>query len=171
MNYYIDAVLELLSESCILERYYPLIKFKEEVVSKLKSNGIFTKEIALQLSDDFYLTIFSDSNLIRLFKKFLVMYDVNENKFKEIEKMKIEESIKESYRELYLLPGVKEVRANLYYKCGIKSLDDIYSKNYDEIIKILRNGIKKNNLASKLPLPKEINTHIVVAKLYVIYKV
>ena len=75
--------------------------------------------------------------------------------------------MKESFVELYYLPGVKQVRANLYYLAGYKKLDDFINTNEDEVIKKTSETIKKYKLDCIVPLRKEIRTHIAVAKAFV----
>jgi len=125
MNYKIEAINVLLNKECILERYYPLIPFKDEIVNLLK----------------------------------------------EIDKLDLSEEERKSFQELYLLPGVKETRARLYYLSGLRTLNDIANKTTKEIIKLSLKAINKMNLISKAPLEKEVNTHITVARLLTIYRI
>jgi len=170
MNYNVEAINILLNKECILERYYPLIPFKDVIVNRLKENGINTKEEALNC-DAILSNLFNDEKLTFLFNRFLNMYEINKSKLKEIDKLDLSEEERKSFQELYFLPGVKETRARLYYLSGLKTLNDIASKSSKEIIELTSKTINKMNLISKAPLEKEANTHIAVAKLLTIYKI
>ncbi|MBR5800728.1 MAG: hypothetical protein IKY23_11795 [Lachnospiraceae bacterium] len=111
-----------------------------------------------------------DVDMVNLFRNFLVMYDVKPQKLREIEKVSsCEEEIK-SFHELYLLPGVKEIRARLYYEAGYKFLADIAAVLPEQIIYDTGEVIKQKNLDLKVPLLKEVKTHITVAKAYTYYQ-
>ena len=168
MNYKIEAIKILLDKNCILERYYPLILFKDELIKRFKYNNIFSKEDALT-SDNILIGIFKDDYLVNLFKKFLNMYEINKSKLKEIDKLILSKDEKESFMELYLLPGVKETRARLYYLSSLKTLKDISLKTPEEIINLTKKTINDHNLNCKEPLYKEASTHIAVAKLLTEY--
>ncbi len=99
------------------------------------------------------------------------MYEVNKSKLKEIDKLNLSIEEKESFKELYLLPGVKATRAELYYLSSLKSLMDISKKTPEEIINLTKKAIIENKLDYKAPLYKEANTHIAVAILLTEYLV
>jgi len=170
MNYKIEGINVLLNKECILERYYPLIPFKDEIVNLLKKNGINTKEEALNC-DAILNNLFNDDKLTFLFKRFLNMYEINKSKLKEIDKLNLSEEERKSFQELYLLPGVKETRARLYYLSGLRTLNVIANKTTKEIIELTLKTINEMNLQYKAPLEKEVNTHIAVAKLIKIYNI
>ena len=44
MNYKIEAIKILLDKECILERYYPLIPFKHNLINRFKKEKIITKD-------------------------------------------------------------------------------------------------------------------------------
>lgn len=160
----------MLNKDCILERYHPLIPFKDELVNRFKTANALTKDDAIEC-DDIMMDIFKDEYLVKLFKVFLNMYEVNKSKLREIDKLNLSEEERKSYQELYLLPGVKATRARLYYLSSLKSLNDIAVKTPEEIIKLTKNAIIAHNLDCKEPLFKEANTHIAVAKLMSAYLV
>lgn len=168
MNYKVEAILILLNNDCILERYYPLIPFKNDIVKKLKDSNINTKEEAFK-ANSLLNEFFNDDYLTNLFKRFLNMYEVNKSKLKEIQKIDLNDEERESFKELYLLPGVKETRARLYYLSGLKSLSDVANKSVNEIISLTNNKISLMKLECKAPLEKEARTHISVAKVLTEY--
>lgn len=168
MIYKIEAIDILLDEDAILSRYYSLIPFKKVLIEKLRKNKVNTNYECLN-SNNALLECLGKEELVNLFKRFLVMYEIEESKLNVINSLNIIEEEKESYRELFLLPGVKETRANLYYLSGFKTLVDISNSNVEEITIKMKETIDKYNLDCKVALPKEIKTHIAVAKVYSLY--
>lgn len=106
----------------------------------------------------------------QLFRLFLNMYDVKPGKLKEIEKVSENEEEKKSFRELYQLPGVKAVRARLYASAGYSDLISIAAASPEQIISDTEKVILQNKPDLKVPLLKEVKTHIAVAKAFTIYK-
>lgn len=165
MNYKIECIDFLLSEDCIMNRYFPLIPFKEQIINYSKKKVLLTKcDLFNSFNEKEMLLIFKDEELVKLFKRFLVMYDVGPSKLKIIDKLNLSEKERNSYQELFLLPGVKETRARLYYLSGIRSLNDFANKSYEDILNSVKNAISSMELDYICPLPKELRTHIAVAK-------
>ena len=164
MNYKITAINILLNKDCILERYFPLIPFKDELIKRFTQGNIFTKEDAIN-SDVIVKEVLIEDKLVNLFKLFLNMYEINKTKLREIDKLDLTNEERASFKELYLLPGVKATRAELYYLSSFKSLKDIANKTPEEIINLTTKTIVDNNLPCKAPLYKEASTHVAVAKL------
>ena len=169
MIYNIEAIDVLLNEDLILQRYYPLISYKKILLEKFKENKILTNYDCLDKGHNILLECLGSVELLNLFNRFLTMYEIEENKLKIVDCLKISKEEKEAYKELFLLPGVKETRANLYYLSGYKCLLDFINCNEEEIIKNMNYTIKKYNLDCKAALPKEVKTHIAVAKTYSLY--
>lgn len=166
-NYSVEALDYLLVEECLPERYYPLIQHKKELITKSLKKGYKTKNDILKLFDDELMTLgLKDEKEIKLMQRFLKLYDSKPIKFKEILKLDLGKEEKQVFEELYYLPGVKHIRASLYYRSGYKSLEDIAKTNVDEVLKRTAVAISKYNLSCIVPLPKEIRTHIVVAKAF-----
>lgn len=97
------------------------------------------------------------------------MYDVKDSKFKDIKEITANDAEADSFRELYLPPGVKAVRARLYYDANYRSLSQIASAFPEQIIRDTSKVILQKGLKLKAPLPKEVGTHIAVAKALTIY--
>ena len=168
-NYRIEALDILLDRECLPERYYPLIEYKHELVSGLLKSGCKRKNDIQNLSDEQLIDLgLNDGRLINMFRRFLGIYDPNPQKFKEIDKVAVNDDEKASYSELYCLPGVKAIRASLYYLSGYRSLNDFTSSTVDEVIGKTGLAIKKNKLSCIVPLPKEIRTHIAVSKAFLL---
>lgn len=64
------------------------------------------------------------------------------------------------------LPGVKSTRAMLYYKAGLCSLETIARSSVQDIIAKTEHVIKTEYLDLKVPLMKEVRTHIAVARAF-----
>jgi len=170
VNYQIQALDILLNEDCLLQRYFPLIQYKEILMKNFVKNHTFSKTECLELPDEILIEMgLPNEEMVRLFQRFLVMYDVKDSKLKEIEEIAANEAEADSFRELYLLPGVKAVRAKLYYDANYKSLSQIASAFPEQIIHDTSRVILQKGLKLKAPLPKEVRTHIAVAKALTIY--
>ncbi len=166
-DYKIEAIKVLLNEDCILTRYYPLIPYKDILVESLNKMGCYTKSDCMKLSEESLLDAgLTDIGMVHLFKSFLVLYDINPAKLREISSVCKKDEEIQSFRELYQLPGVKSTRAMLYYKAGFHSLDDIAISSPQEIIAKTENIIREENLSVKAPLMKEVKTHIAVARAF-----
>ena len=167
-DYQIEAIQELLNEDCILTRYYPLIPYKLLLIKYFKAMGCRVKSDCLKLSDEALMSAgLPNIEEVNLFRGFLTMYDVNPRKFKEIDSVSRTPEEVEAFKQIYHLPGVKSTRANLYYKSGFTSLDAIASSTPEEIRKRTEELIEKEKLNLKVPLMKEIKTHIAVAKAFI----
>lgn len=170
MDYKIEAIDVLLCEDCILPRYVPLIPHKKTLLDNLIRNHRLSKSDCMTLSDDDLIEMgLPDEELAKLFRSFLVMYDVKPGKFKEIAAVAANEDEKKSFYQLYQLPGVKAVRARLYYDAGYKNLQKIAAASPEQIIRDTAELILQRALTIKPPLPKEVRTHIAVAKMLTLY--
>lgn len=103
---------------------------------------------------------------VHLLRRFLTLYDPNPQKFRDIKKVTTDPAEQQAYTELYYLPGVKQTRASLYYKAGYKSLADFINTTPEEVQARTSLTISKYGLPCVVPLPKEIRTHIAVAKAF-----
>lgn len=172
MDYSIGAMDVLLQADCILPGYVPLVRYKEKLLENLRRQGIRSKSACMTLSDEALLAAgLPDEETVRLFRRFLVMYDVKAGKLKEIDSVAADEAEAAVFRALYLLPGVKAVRAGLYRRAGYDCLRKIAAASPEEILRATAEVIRRECLVLKAPLPKEIRTHIAVAKALVDYPV
>lgn len=166
-NYNIEAFEYLLDKECLSDRYYLLIQYKEKLINNAHKLGCKTKDDLFNLSDSKIKKLgLKDEETIKLFKRFLTLYDPSQIKFKEIDKLNLEPKEKRAYKELYYLPGVKQTRASLYYLSGFKTLKAIAKYDVNKIINKTALTIKENKLSCIVPLPKEVRTHIAVAKAF-----
>ncbi len=166
-DYKIEAMTVLLDENCILKRYFALIPYKYILVENLKKLGCNRKSDCMMLSDETLLTAgLENDEMVALFRAFLSLYDINPVKLKEIDSICKSPEETASFQELYHLPGVKSTRAMLYYKAGLGSLENIAHSSPQEIIAKTEQVIREENLELKVPLMKEIRTHIAVARAF-----
>lgn len=166
-NYPIEALDYLLDEKCLSERYYPLIEYKNQLITKSRKLGCKNKNDIAKLSNSDFLKFgLQDEKMIKLLRRFLTIYDPNPQKFKEIEKLNLEAKQYRAFKELYYLPGIKQTRANLYYCSGYKTIKAIAKANVEDILKNTALAISTNKLSCIVPLAKEVKTHIAVAKAF-----
>ena len=166
-NYRIEAFRYLLDKECLPEKYYPLIPFKEEMISQFHRMGYQTKNEIADLSDaELRNAGLREEGLIDLLRRFLRLYDPKPQKFRELEKPDPESQMKLSFKELYYLPGVKQTRALLYFYAGYDSLADIADADPKDILEKTARAISEHQLSCIVPLPKEVRTHIAVAKAF-----
>lgn len=166
-NYSIEALEILLDKECLAERYHPLIQYKNILINGLISLHCRTKNDAALLPDTDYAEIGMEAaESVRLLRKFFTIYDPNPQKFREIDKLGLDSEEKLSFGELYYLPGVKQTRASLYYKAGYRTLADFVNTSPEEVAERTAGAILEYHLSCIVPLPKEIRTHIAVAKAF-----
>ncbi len=169
-DYKVEAMDILLNEDCVLQRYIPLIPYKYDIIKNLKKLGCHTKSDCMKLSDQSLVSIgLTDMEMVILFRNFLTLYDVKPAKLKEINSICKTPEETQAFQELYQLPGVKSTRAILYYKAGLRSLEMIAQSSVQEIIAKTEYVIKTEHLDLKVPLMKEVRTHIAVARAFTDY--
>lgn len=165
-DYRIGALPILLDSACLSEKYAPLVPHRDALAAGLRRMDCRTKNDALRLSDTELASLGLASNLMELFRRFLVLYDPKPQKFREIDCMTAEPAVRAAFRELYLLPGVKAVRASLYMRAGYSTLRAIADALPEEILARTAETIRRDGLPCIVPLPKEVRTHIAVAKAF-----
>lgn len=169
-NYKTEGILCLINEDCMLKCFYPLIPIKDIIVQGLLKEGAKTKEECLKLSDDALISAGIPENLIPLFRRFLCHYDYKGKGIKDIPEAngKTAEELR-SLIELMHLPGVKAVRAQLYYRCGLTSLDQFAAYDVQALLDRISSVIKAELLPFSVPFPKELRTQIAVATAFTKY--
>ncbi len=166
-DYAIDALDVLLCEDCLMERYAPLLAHKERLLTGLRRQGCRTKSDAAALSDAVFAQMgVDDPALLLLFRRFLTIYDPSPAKFREIEKVCADEKERAAFRELYHLPGVKAIRAALYCRAGYTRLEDFAGASEKDVLEKTARTIAQEHLSCAVPLPKEVRTHIAVARAF-----
>lgn len=166
-DYPLEAMDVLLNQNCLAERYYPLLLYKELLLRELPLRGCKIKSDAEKLPDAVFTEIgIPDAGMLRLFRRFLALYDPKPTKFREIPKVTSDQKERDVFRELYHLPGVKAVRAALYYRSGFRSLSDFAEATPEEVLTRTAGTVTEFRLSCIAPLPKEVRTHIAVAKAF-----
>lgn len=166
-DYPVEALKLLLDASCLMDRYAPLIPYRDELISGLLRLGCKRKSDAERLPDDALMQLgLSCPELIRLFRRFLTIYDAKPQKWKEIPAVTSDPEMQAAFSELYYLPGVKRVRAELYYRSGYRSLAALAAAAPEDVIARTARTIADEQLACIAPLPKEVRTHIAVARAF-----
>lgn len=166
-DYQIDAIGILLNEDCILKGFYPLIPYKDAIIERLRALGCIRKSDAVKIADEELLQAgLPEIGMVKLFRRFLVLYDPKQQKMREIEQISKNREETKIYEELYKLPGVKNTRARLYALAGFDCLEDIAHTAPETLIAACERMIAKEKLAMKPPLMKEARTHIAVAKAF-----
>lgn len=172
-NYHIKGIGLLLNEDCILQRYFPLIQYKVQLLNNLLDKGCITKNACFILSDKALIEAgLPDSDMVELFRRFLCLYDYKGKGIKDIPdaECRTKDEIS-SLMELMRLPGVKAIRAELYFHCGIRSLSDLAASDAVQLRDAIANIIMQESLPFSPPLPKELRTQIAVAKVFTEYAV
>jgi len=62
------------------------------------------------------------------------------------------------------IPGVKQIRARLYYEAGLDTLEKMAEWNPEEMRKMLKEFIEKKNFDGMAPLPKEAVMTVTLAR-------
>ncbi|UYP01364.1 DUF4332 domain-containing protein [Oceanotoga sp. DSM 15011] len=68
--------------------------------------------------------------------------------------------------DIMRLPGVKDIRATLYFDSGFDTLEKISKQDPLEMKNKINEYIKDKNISKSPPFPKEITTQITWAKIY-----
>jgi len=62
------------------------------------------------------------------------------------------------------IPGVKQIRARLYYEAGLDTLEKLAGWDPEEMKEMLKEFIEKNNFDGSAPLPKEAVMTVTLAR-------
>lgn len=172
MNYRIEGMELLLEEDRILKCYVPLIPCKHQLVQGLHALGCTTRDDCLDLPDEAFYAAGLPDGMGGLFRRFLRLYDYKGKGVKDIPNAETRspEEIA-ALLELMRLPGVKAIRATLYYHCGLRSLSDFAAWDAKALQLHIADIIEHERLPFSPPLPKELRTQISVAKVFTEYAV
>lgn len=161
-NYYMDDLINSLRMDVVMERYYPLINHKEELIAILNKAGVIRKnQVSESVIEDIKKTLGEYISIS--FARFIHIYDFNKSKLGDIK----DYAGKKEYDDLaglLRLPGVRLLRAKLYYNSGI-SLEVLAEKTTEEIRSMVGDYIKRENREEIIPQPKEVNCHREVARM------
>ena len=161
-NYYVKDLISSLKKDVVMDRYYPLINYKEELTSILNKYRIDRKDqISKTIIEDIKKTLGDDISSI--FVRYIHIYDFNKTKLNDI-KDYVGTKEYDSLAELLRLPGVRALRALLYYNSGV-TLKVLAKKSTEEIHDMVSKYIVRENRKEIIPQPKEVNCHREVAKM------
>lgn len=161
-NYYLDDLISSLKKDVVLKRYYPLINYKEELTDILKKAGVVRKnQVSENVIEDISKVLGKD--ISNIFARYIHIYDFNKAKLKDI-KDYLGTKEYDSLAELLRLPGVRLVRAKLYYNSGV-TLNVLIEKTSEEIRDMISDYIKREFRQEIIPQPKEVKCHKEVAKM------
>ncbi len=161
-NYFVDDLIASLKKDVVMERYYPLIAYKEELATIMKRNDVVRKsQVTEDVVEDIKKALGEDVS--RSFARFIHIYDFNIKKLSDI---KDYAGMKEydDLAALLRLPGVRALRAKLYYDSGV-TLEKLAEESTENIRTMVNDYIQRNNREEIVPQPKEVNCHREVAKM------
>lgn len=167
-DYQIKGMDMLLREDCIVGRFHPLIPYKKQLLSGLSDRGCLTKNACAALSDeDLIRAGLPDESMVTLFRRFLRLYDHKGKDRKDVPdaEHRTEEEVT-SLLELMRLPGVKAIRAQLYFHCDMRTLSDFAAADAEQLRARITDVITGEKLPFSPPQPKELRTQIAVAKVF-----
>lgn len=161
-NFFVEDLLLSIREETTMERYWKLVPVRDALLSYLKDQGVLfrddvTEEVLSELSDSF------GTDITALLSRFLHIYDFNSAKLREIRHLVGTEQYA-AIADLMRLPGVRCLRAELYFNSGI-TLSVLAQEETQAIVKMVRDYIERENRAESVPFPKEVNCHREVAKM------
>lgn len=162
-NYYMSDLLASVREDTTPERYRPLMEIRGELASFLLEKGVVrrpqvTNKILEEVSERFGIAA------SKLLAGLMHVYDFNPAKLKDIRAYEGTEQY-EPLRDLLRLPGVRLLRAELYYHSGV-SLQTLASSSTEDIRKTVAAYVAREGRSETVPLPKEVNCHREAAKLF-----
>ena len=92
IDYQIAGIEILLNEDCIVQRFYPLIQYKDRLSANLSEKGILTRNACAALSDQELIEAgLPDENMAALFRCFLHLYDYKGKGIKDIPGCRMQE--------------------------------------------------------------------------------
>lgn len=161
-NYYADDLIASLEKDVVMERYYPLIDHKEELTAIINKAGAVRKDdISDAVAEKIGAALGLD--ISRLFTRFIHIYDFNKSKLRDI-KAYVGTNEYDALAALLRLPGVRLLRAELYFNSGV-TLEVLAEKSTEDIRAMVCDYIRRENRSEIVPQPKEVNCHREVAKM------
>lgn len=161
-NFYLADLLGSLREDTTMERYWSLIPHRDALLDFLTGQGLVfrddvTEGVLTALEERF------GEDTVRLFRRFLHLYDFNPVKLRELRQV-ADPAEAAALAELLRLPGVKLRRAGVYYHSGV-TLNVLAGKSTEEIRDMVREWLSRESRPETVPFPKEVNCHRAVAEM------
>ena len=161
-NFYLADLLGSLREDTTMERYWPLIPIREELLRYLTEQGLVFRDDVTDAVMEVLTGRFGE-DAARLFRRFLHLYDFNPAKLREL-RQAVDPSEATALSELLRLPGVKIKRAGVYYHSGV-TLRMLAEQSTEEIREMVRSYLSREHRTETVPFPKEVSCHRAVAKM------
>ena len=163
-NYFMDDLISSLKKDVVMERYYPLIEYKEDLLAILNKAGIVRKK---QVSESLIENISEvlGKDVSARFARFIHIYDFNKAKLGDI-KDYVGMKEYDDLAGLLRLPGVRALRAKLYFNSGI-TLEVLVEKTTEDIRTMIGDYIRREKRKEIVPQPKEVNCQREVAKMII----
>lgn len=179
-----DVIVKELLAAGVMDKYDFLDKYKEHLELVKTKTGLSTDILALLASfftyqnfkerklkeldciSEKYILLLKDSG-IKTSSQILCKFKCHEEILRASEKYDI--PYLEMHKivclcDLMRLPGVKCVRAELYFNCNIRNIADMAKQDLINIKQCICNYIEETNSKRAVPLNKELNTQIAWAK-------
>ena len=161
-NYFVNDLINSLKKDVVMERYYPLIDFKEELITILNKTGVVRKnDVSETVIEDIKREL--GKNISSIFTRYIHIYDFNKSKLNDI-KDYVGTKEYDGLAGLLRLPGIRVLRALLYYNSGV-TLKMLATKSTEDIRSMVSDYIERENRQEIIPQPKEVNCHREVAKM------
>ena len=161
-NYFTEDLIGFLERDIVMERYYPLIDYKGELTAILNKSGVVRKDQVSDAVKENICMMLGDV-VSGLFIRYIHIYDFKKSKLREINSY-IGTKEYDALADLLRLPGVRLLRAGLYFNSGI-TLEVLAEKSTEEIRNMVCEYIQRENRSEIIPQPKEVNCHRAVAKM------
>ena len=162
-NFYLSDLLGSLREDTTMERYWPLIPHRDTLLQFLRERSLVFRDDVTEETFDALRGSFGEE-ITRLFCRFLHLYDFKPAKLRELKQV-ADPSEAAALSELLRLPGVKLLRAGVYYHSGV-TLNVLAEKSTEEIREMVRAYLEREGRTETVPFPKEVNCHRAVAKMF-----
>lgn len=159
----ISGLEEMTNKTGIESEYFQLLQcmllFQRFKPIRLKKIHCFNEEYINQLAS---INIKDTGSLILACKSI-----EKRNVLSELTSIPIEQIIRMvCLADLMRLPGVKNIRASLYFDAGFDCLETIAEQNPLEMRETISKYIRCYNVSKSSPLPKEVSTQVAWAKVY-----
>ena len=118
-NFYIEDLILSVGKDTTPERYLPIEAHREDLLALMHENGIVFRD---EITDAILAEIAGKcgDDIAGLFARFIHLYDFNPKKLRDIKDHEGRDGY-DTLAGLLRLPGVRRLRAELYYNSGVKS--------------------------------------------------
>lgn len=161
-DFYVEDLLMSVRKETTIQRYLPLAEHRDGLISVMRENGIVFRN---GITDDVIRMIGKKfgADTARLFLRFIHIYDFKTEKLREIKYCEGTEKYGK-LADLLRLPGVRVLRAELYYNSGV-TLETLAEKTTEEIRAMVSEYVGRGQRPETVPLVKEVNCHREVARM------